>query len=301
MVLYFHVMIFCMGERLCCVSFHSFLPRCEHLAKAALRRMDIRQPSRAVLADLRADDAMLAAKQWLQMEDMSVLCILKKCGLVSGSFPSIHEEHIEDSVHSPRSADFGLLEHRVQVQRLEERKNVRKRNHFRTVQQDGVNMSTSCRFDTRMKKGGLSVPEEGHLRTCLRSGEPLTVCFLSPAKRLRATMAILNLTDLPQDWRILDLSQECCEASLTFGELLNIARENKAGLADNKESAIEGVRLLLRSLVRSGLLQCCTHTHISTEDPESSVETYRLNQFKDSSEISKFHILENQWNMKGGP
>ena len=258
--------------------------------------MDIRQPSRAVLADLRADDAMLAAKQWLQMEDMSVLCILKKCGFVSGSFPLIHEEHIEDAVHSARSADFGLLEHRVQVQRLEERKNMHRRNHFRTGQDRGVNMRTSCRFDTHMNKGGLSAPEQESVRTCLRSGEPLTVCFLSPTKRLRAIMAILNLTDLPQDWRILDLSQECCEASLTFDELLNIAREHESGLADNKESAIEGVRLLLRSLVRSGLLQCCTH--ISTQDPESSVETYRLNQFKDPSEISKSHILENQPDMK---
>ena len=214
-----------------------------------------------------------------------------RSGLVSGSFPLIHEEHIEDSVNSARLADLGLLEHRLQVQCLEERKNMHRRNNFRTRQDRGVNMRTSCRFDTHMNKGGLSAPEQESVRTCLRSGEPLTVCFLSPTKRLRAIMAILNLTDLPQDWRILDLSQECCEASLTFDELVKIAREHESGLADNKESAIEGVRLLLRSLVRSGLLQCCTH--ISTEDPESSVETYRLNQFKDPSDI-----LENQPDMK---
>ena len=138
-----------------------------------------------------------------------------------------------------------------------------------------------------MQKGELSPSDEETMRKCLGSGEPLLVCFWSPAKRLRAIMALLNLADLPEGWAISNLSEMPLGHSFTFTDLVGVATAHETGHANHRHAARTGVRLLVRALLRCGLLACSSA--IPKESPESGTECYVLNIGQSALEMQKSH------------
>eukprot|EP00435_Cladocopium_sp_Y103_P046690 s296_g13.t1 len=125
------------------------------------------------------------------------------------------------------------------------------------------------------------------MRQCLESGEPLLVCFWPPAKRLRAIMALLDLADLPNGWEILNVSEVPMAHAFTFADLVAVANAHETGHANHKHAARTGVRLLVRALLRSGLIACTTI--VPKQSPESGTESYILNVGQSALEMNKAH------------
>ena len=136
---------------------------------------------------LVADAAMLAGMHWLEMEDLAVLHLLRTCGLVATGFP------VDEGNDLHRS---GSIVQRKEKDRVEERN--RLKNSFQ---------GELLRLSRHIQRGELSPSDEEAMRACLGSEEPLLVCFWSPAIRLRAIMALLNLADLREGWAISNLSE----------------------------------------------------------------------------------------------
>ena len=130
------------------------------------------------------------------------------------------------------------------------------------------------------ERGGLSEYEEELMGKCLGSGEPLLVSVLSPAQRLRAIMALLNLADLPEGWAISNLSETPVGQSFTFEDLVGIATAHETGLANHRHAARTGVR-------RCGLLACSSI--IPKDSPECGTECYMLNVGQSALEMNKPH------------
>ena len=221
---------------------------------------------------LVADAAMLAGMHWLEMEDLAVFHLLRECGLVVAGFP------VEEGYDLHRS---GSIAHRKERDGIEEHDRIEQR---RTFQRELQGLS---RAKLHLQKGGLSLADEETMRKCLGKGEPLFVCFWSPAKRLRAIMALLNLADLPEGWKISNLSEMPLGHSFTFSDLAGVARAHETGHANHRHAARTGVRLLVRALLRCGLLACSST--IPRDSPESGTESYTLNVGQSALEMNTSH------------
>ena len=221
---------------------------------------------------LVADAAMVSDMHWLEMEDLAVLHLLRRCGLVATGFPvdEVNDLHRSGGIVQRKAKDC-----------IEERNRLELRNSFQ-----GELLGLS-RVKLHMQKGELSPSDEETMRKCLRSGEPLLVCFWSPAKRLRAIMALLNLADLPEGWAISNLSEMPLGHSFTFTDLVGVATAHETGHANHRHAARTGVRLLVRALLRCGLLACSSA--IPKESPESGTECYVLNIGQSALEMQKSH------------
>jgi len=221
---------------------------------------------------LVADAAMVSDMHWLEMEDLAVLHLLRRCGLVATGFPvdEVNDLHRSGGIVQRKAKDC-----------IEERNCLELRNSFQ-----GELLGLS-RAKLHMQKGELSPSDEETMRKCLGSGEPLLVCFWSPAKRLRAIMALLNLADLPEGWAISNLSEMPLGHSFTFTDLVSVATSHETGHANQAHAARTGVRLLVRALLRCGLLACSSA--IPKESPESGTECYVLNIGQSALEMQKSH------------
>jgi hypothetical protein len=100
-------------------------------------------------------------------------------------------------------------------------------------------------------------------------------------------MALLNLADLPEGWAISNLSEMPLGHSFTFTDLVGVATAHETGHANHRHAARTGVRLLVRALLRCGLLACSSA--IPKESPESGTECYVLNIGQSALEMQKSH------------
>eukprot|EP00435_Cladocopium_sp_Y103_P031831 s749_g8.t1 len=175
---------------------------------------------------LFADAAMLAGMHWLEMEDMAVLHLLRRCGLVAKGSP------VDEGRDLHR---FGGVVQRKAREGIEERAN---------IELEGLH-----RLKLHKQRGGISESDEETMRQCLEAGEPLLVCFWPPAKRLRAIMALLNLADLPNGWTIPNVSEVPMAHGFTFADLVEgivasfrIMWFQQRSLEDPHQRDAEGVR-----------------------------------------------------------
>lgn len=227
-----------------------------------------------------SDERLLAGLRWLEVEDAAVIQILVKCGLVKGNFGAFDMDYEEDHESTERQT-FDIV-HRAKKRCIEDHRKAHLHDFFQqrrmkdnTSLREQATRMISHRRDSHKISGPVSEEDEQIVLKCLGSGEPLPLASWPVAKRLHGMMMAMNITSLPPGITPADFRSISDIETVSLTELLEVAKAHQTHHQDEPGSRKIGVQLLVRALVRTGLLACSTAT--PDEFQPLQLQTFAMN------------------------
>jgi len=225
-----------------------------------------------------SDNRLLAGLRWLEVEDAAVIQILLKCGMIKGNFGAFDMDYEED--HESTDLQTFDIVHRAKKRCTEDHRKAHLHDFFHqrrmkdnTGLREQATRMISHRRDSHKINGPVTEEEEQIVLKCLRSGEPLTLASWPAAKRLHGVMMAMNLTSLPPGITPADFGSVSNIDTVSLKELPEVAKVHQTHHGDEPGLRKIGVELLVRALVRTGLLACST----TAPDEFHSLQTFAMN------------------------
>ena len=225
-----------------------------------------------------SDERLVAGLRWLEVEDAPVIQILVKCGLIEGDFGAFDTDYDEDHESTERQM-FDIV-HRAKKRCIEDHRKAHLHDFFQqrrmkdnTSLRDQATRMISHHRDSHKISGPVSEEDEQIVLKSLGSGEPLPLASWPVAKRLHGMMMAMNLTSLPPGITPADFGSISDIETVSLVDLLEVAKAHQTHHQDEPGSHKIGVQLLVRALVRTGLLACSA----TAPDELQTMPTFAIN------------------------